>query len=153
MFAASRLFSCLRGRAAKEVNGTGMIPLWKSVRCPGSDPAETQCSKLGRPRSETARQAILCAASGLLARDGFAGVTMEAIAARAGVSKATLYRWWPNKSAVLMEAFLAATAPCCAAPDTGDVRNDLRQRMRGLAQAFSGRLGTIIARHFGGSAG
>ena len=104
------------------------------------------CGKaLGRPRSEAARQAILCAANSLLVRDGFENVTMEAIAATAGVSKATLYRWWPSKSAVLMEAFLAAAAPCGAAPDTGNVREDLRRWMRGLCQTFAGRAGTIIA--------
>ncbi len=103
------------------------------------------CSKLGRPRSEAARQAVLCAANSLLIRDGFQNVTMEAIAAAAGVSKATLYRWWPHKSAVLMEAFLAEAAPCCAAQETGDIREDLRRRLRGLAAALGGGMGAVLA--------
>ncbi len=111
---------------------------------------EKECPKfdrktIGRPRSETARQAILCAAGRLLARDGFRDITMEEIAATAGVSKATLYRWWPNKTAVLMEMFLETNGPCCAFPETGDLRTDLHCRMRGVAQALSGRMGTIMA--------
>ncbi len=103
------------------------------------------CCKLGRPRSEAARQAILRAAGDLLARDGFQAVTMEAIAAEAGVSKATLYRWWPCKAAVLMDAFLAATGPCAPFPDTGCLREDLRRQMGGLAKALGGPFGTVLA--------
>ena len=117
--------------------------------CPAAEPntdLEHLCSKAaGRPRSESARQAILAAAESLLARDGYAGVTMEAIAVTAGVSKATLYRWWPNKSAVLMEAFVAANGTCCAGPDTGDVGADLHRRMRGMTAAFAGDMGVTIS--------
>ena len=108
---------------------------------PGEAPAGC---KLGRPRSESARQAILGAANDLLVRDGFAAVTMEAIAAEAGVGKATLYRWWPGKAAVVMDAFLAATGPCAPFPDTGCLEEDLRGQMRALAHAFSGRAGTVM---------
>jgi AcrR family transcriptional regulator len=100
--------------------------------------------KPGRPRSEAARQAILRAAHTLLVRDGFAALTMEAITGEAGGSKATLYRWWPCKATVVMDGLLAATALCCAGPDTGDVREDLRRRMRGLTQVFSGCQGKVI---------
>jgi len=105
--------------------------------------ALTGC-KLGRPRSEAARRAILRAATDLLARDGFADVTVEAIAAEAGVSKATLYRWWPGKAAVLVDAFLAATGPCAPFPDTGCLEEDLRGQMRALAQALGGCVGTVL---------
>ena len=54
----------------------------------------------GRPRSEAARQAILQAARELLADGGPGAVTMEAVAARAGVGKPTVYRWWPDRHAV-----------------------------------------------------
>ena len=105
--------------------------------------APTAC-KMGRPRSEPARQAVLRAAGDLLARDGFAAVTVEAIAAEAGVGKATIYRWWPGKAAVVMDAFLAATGPCAPFPDTGCLEEDLRGQMRALAQAFSGRAGVVM---------
>ncbi|MGH2843315.1 MAG: TetR/AcrR family transcriptional regulator [Solirubrobacteraceae bacterium] len=58
----------------------------------------------GRPRSEASRQAILAAALGLAAQLGYAAVTIERIAARAGVGKQTIYRWWPTKADVLLEA-------------------------------------------------
>lgn len=62
--------------------------------------------KLGRPRSEKTKQAILSAAYDLLLENGFGAVTIEKIAERAGVSKATIYKWWSNKAAVVMDAFL-----------------------------------------------
>ena len=99
----------------------------------------------GRPRSEAARRAILSAAGDLLARAGCAGVTMEAIAHRAGVSKATLYRWWPSKAAVLMDAFLETNGPCRAASDTGCLGEDLRRQMRAAVQALSGQDGHALA--------
>lgn len=106
---------------------------------------QRHCYRLGRPRSEAARQAILRAANDLLARDGFQAVTMEAIAAEARVSKATLYRWWTCKAAVLMDAFLAETGPCPPFPDTGCVREDLRRQMGGLAKAMVGPFGALLS--------
>jgi AcrR family transcriptional regulator len=98
----------------------------------------------GRPRSERARRAILRAAGELLERDGFSAVTVEAIAARAGVSKATVYRWWPNKAAVATDSFLELIAPEIHFASTGCVREDLLLQMRALAQVFAGKNGRII---------
>ena len=64
---------------------------------------------IGRPRSEKTRKAILRAAFQLLKRHGFDEVTSEQIARRAGVSTATLYRWWKNKQAILLDAYLETT--------------------------------------------
>lgn len=99
----------------------------------------------GRPRSERARRAILKAAGELLDSNGFAGVTAEAIAARAGVSKATIYRWWPNKAAVITDSFLELTAPEIDFVETGSVREDLRLQMRSLIRTFAGKSGQTIA--------
>lgn len=63
----------------------------------------------GRPRSEKTRAAIVCAARDLLAEGGMAAATMEAIAARAGCSKATIYKWWPSRAAVLLEGLFDLT--------------------------------------------
>ena len=99
----------------------------------------------GRPRSEKARRAILEAAGELLDRDGFAAVTMDAIAARAEVSKATIYRWWPNKAAVVTDSFLELTAPEIEFVETGSVLEDVRLQMRRLAHTFAGKSGQTIA--------
>lgn len=99
----------------------------------------------GRPRSEKARRAILKAAGELLERDGFAAVTVEEIASRAEVSKATIYRWWPNKAAVVTDSFLELTAPEIGSVDTGSAVEDLKLGMRGLAHVLDGRSGRFIA--------
>jgi AcrR family transcriptional regulator len=91
----------------------------------------------GRPRSEQARAAILRAAIELLQSKGFTAMSVDAIAARAGVGKATIYRWWPNKAAVVMDAFLADTAPGMPFPDTGSTREDLRRQMRSVIRLFN----------------
>ncbi|MGJ7528006.1 TetR/AcrR family transcriptional regulator [Variovorax sp. GB1P17] len=64
----------------------------------------------GRPRNLQLRQAVLDAARELLAQVGPSGVTMEAVAAKAGVGKPTVYRWWPNRHAVTMDALMTSTA-------------------------------------------
>lgn len=60
----------------------------------------------GRPRSRSAHRAVLEAALALVEREGYGAVTMERLAAQAGVGKQTLYRWWPSKAAVVLEAYL-----------------------------------------------
>src|SRR5262249_7009570 len=84
-------------------------------------------------RSEKARQAVLEAADDLLSEVGFAAVTMEGIAARAGVGKQTIYRWWPSKTDVLMDAFLDDALDYLNPRDTGSLRNDLRAHLKRLA--------------------
>jgi len=88
-------------------------------------------------RSELARQAVLEAADDLLVTKGFAGVTMEGIAASAGVAKQTVYRWWPSKTDVLVDAFLEDAAQDLAPPDYGDLERDLRAHLRQLADFLS----------------
>jgi AcrR family transcriptional regulator len=81
----------------------------------------------GRPRSSRAHQAILEATRDLLA-SGYERLSMEAIAARAGVGKQTVYRWWPSKAALVAEAVLSGYLPTkdSPPPDTGDLTGDLR---------------------------
>lgn len=87
-------------------------------------------------RSEDARRAVLEAADDLLVRKGFAGVTVEGIAAAAGVSKQTIYRWWDTKTDVLLDTFLDDAAALTAA-DGGDLAEDLRTHLRLLARFLS----------------
>lgn len=84
-------------------------------------------------RSDRARVAVLHAADDLLVERGYAGVTIEGIAARAGVAKQTIYRWWPSKFEILMETFLEDAAGALEIPDTGTVDGDLREHLRRLA--------------------
>jgi AcrR family transcriptional regulator len=91
----------------------------------------------GRPRSERARAATLEAAGELLDERGLAALSFDAIATHAGVSKATIYRWWPSKAAVVMDAFLERTSPQMPFPDTGSTREDLRRQMRSVIRLFN----------------
>jgi AcrR family transcriptional regulator len=85
-------------------------------------------------RSEQARVAVLEAADDLLVEHGFAGLTMEKIAARAGVAKQTLYRWWPSKVDILLEAFGDDMAQHLTPADHGDLGTDLREHLAALAR-------------------
>lgn len=89
---------------------------------------------VGRPRSEQAHQAILDATISLLAEVGFSALTVESIATRAGVGKATIYRRWPSKLPLVAEAF--GGLPALEDVDTGDLRNDLVTMLRRYLQAF-----------------
>ena len=80
----------------------------------------------GRPRSEASRQAILEAALSLATETGYAGLTIEGIAARAGVGKQTIYRWWPSKADVLLEASAVQAELHIPVTDRGSYRADLR---------------------------
>ncbi len=94
----------------------------------------------GRPRSEQTRLAILRATHELLEHGSFATLTVDAIAARAGASKATIYRWWPTKGTVVLDAFLEAAVPRIGFPDTGSAREDLRQQMSAVIVAMNDTL-------------
>jgi AcrR family transcriptional regulator len=80
----------------------------------------------GRKRSEEARRAILAAALELTAEAGYAGLTIDGIAARSGSGKQTIYRWWPSKDDVLLEAGAAKADLHVPTADEGSYRADLR---------------------------
>lgn len=98
----------------------------------------------GRPRDEEARARILAAALEVLEDQGFVNATTDAIAERAGASKATIYRWWPNKAAVLIEALREAVAQELPFPDTGSLGNDIRLQLRNFIKLLTGRRGRIF---------
>src|SRR4051794_35435011 len=84
---------------------------------------------MGRPRSQSARAAVLAATADLIDEHGYGKLTMEAIAKRAGVSKQTVYRWWPSKAAVVLETLNEVAA--AIAPASGDLRDFIRRSVRG----------------------
>lgn len=88
-------------------------------------------------RSEKSHNAILDAALDLVLVDGWHGVTIEGIAARAGVGKQTIYRWWPSKGAVIFDAILGDGADAPPIPDTGDFEVDIRSVLRATAEEFA----------------
>jgi AcrR family transcriptional regulator len=92
----------------------------------------------GRPRSEQSHQAIIGATNELLAERGFADLTMDEIAERAGVSKATIYRRWPSKGTLVFEAFSADFLARQPAPDTGSLKGDLTTRLRTWVRIVNG---------------
>jgi AcrR family transcriptional regulator len=104
----------------------------------------------GRPRSEQARVAILRSALKLLGKNGFSDLTIEDVAAHATVGKATVYRWWPNKAALIADAFASSTTRKLHFPDTGSVRTDMSQQMRQLIKVFRSRRGRIVSAILGG---
>ncbi len=94
--------------------------------------AESGPRSPGRPRSEKARQAILAAAMDLQLARGLHAMSMEDVARRAGVSKATIYRWWPSKERLALDALATewATTPSAGQRQTGTLRGDLLARFR-----------------------
>ncbi len=82
----------------------------------------------GRPRSEEAHQAILDATMALLVESGFSALTVEGVATRAGVGKATIYRRWPSKVHLVIEAF--SRLPALEDVDTGVLTDDLETMLR-----------------------
>jgi AcrR family transcriptional regulator len=92
---------------------------------------------LGRPRSERARTAVLLAVIALLDEVGYPHLTVEAVAARAGVGRTTVYRWWPTKAALVIEA-LAATTPRAEIGISADSRADLRAVIARMARTECG---------------
>jgi len=104
----------------------------------------------GRPRSEHARQAILRSTLRLLQHIGFAELSIEAVAAQAGVGKATVYRWWPNKGALVVDAFASSTEDKLHFSDTGSVYEDMSLQMKQVISIFRSRRGRIVAALVGG---
>ncbi|MEU4262519.1 MULTISPECIES: TetR/AcrR family transcriptional regulator [Streptomycetaceae] len=101
-----------------------------------NDPSAVPRPRRGPRRDPDAHEAVLAATRELVAELGYKGVTMDRIASRAGVARMTVYRWWPNKAAVITEAVADRLAPG-PAPDTGDVREDALLWLRGLVRTLT----------------
>lgn len=102
-------------------------------------------SQAGRPRSEPSRKAILDATRKLLTREPLPKLSIEAIAKKAGVGKTTIYRWWPNKAAVAMEAFLEQPGIQVIVPTTANASEGIARQLESLVRQLRGQNGRIIA--------
>jgi AcrR family transcriptional regulator len=101
--------------------------------------------KIKRPRNPgSTTEAILSAALELGEELGFEGLTIEGIAARAGIAKTTIYRRWPNVGAIVMDAFLADVNRLAPIQTRPTARESFLASMRLLAKAYRGRLGKIL---------
>jgi AcrR family transcriptional regulator len=99
-------------------------------------------SERGRRRSERSHHAIIAATQELLVERGYPKLTIEAVAARAGVGKQTIYRWWPSRAALVLEAYLSGSDAVSLPPDSGSTRDDVR--------ALIGWLAAVLAEPTGG---
>jgi AcrR family transcriptional regulator len=93
-------------------------------------------------RSESSHRAIVAATQELLVEVGYRELTIEGVAARAGVGKQTIYRWWPSRAALALEAYLGGsdTVPQ-PAPDSGEVRKDVRDLLGWLIAVLAEPIG------------
>jgi len=91
----------------------------------------------GRPRSQEADRAILAATVELLAERGLAAMSIEEVAARAGVGKTTIYRRWPSKGLLALDAFVTSFRAEQPLPDTGTLRGDLIDALRAWVRAVT----------------
>jgi AcrR family transcriptional regulator len=94
-------------------------------------------------RSTTAHAAILEATWAEVIDKGYAGLTVEGIASRAGVGKQTLYRWWPSKAAVLLEAVNSRSQQTSQFPDSADLLTDLGDQLAGVAEFLAAEGGAV----------
>ncbi len=99
----------------------------------------------GRPRNEQSQKAILRSTLKLLQKTGFADLSIEAIAADARVGKATVYRWWPNKGALVVDAFASVTTDDLHFPDRGSVYKDVSLQMNQWLGVLRSPRGRIVA--------
>lgn len=102
---------------------------------------------VGRPRCDKTMHAILAAALAILTEKGMAGFSIEGVAQRAGSAKTTIYRWWPNKGALAVEAFFQAMGPLLPLPQSGTAAplDELRGQLRALASALNSPVGVILS--------
>src|ERR1700722_11217375 len=117
---------------------------WKTG---GMTPSRTR----GRPRSEEHSDAVLKATMELMQEDDLRKASIDRIAQRSGVTKATIYKWWPNRTAVAIEAFLHQMMTDAPVPDTGSAAEDFRLALRGMMRLYTSPLGEIFAQLIGES--
>ena len=100
---------------------------------------------VGRPRSEAVRGTVMAAAYAILLETRMGGFSIEAVAARAGVARTTVYRWWPTKGRLAIESFLEAFKPKLAYGRSDRAADDFKALVKSLARALAGPDGRVAA--------
>jgi AcrR family transcriptional regulator len=108
------------------------------------EPEHDDRPRPGRRRDPALDEAILAAALALFAEEGYAGVSIEGVAARAGVGKATIYRRYPSKAQLVVEAVRVGACLDDHLPDTGDVRADLTAMLRAMIARLRSDRGHVL---------
>lgn len=108
------------------------------------DEAPARAETRGRPRSEVSQDAILAATLQLLMEKPLRDITMEEIARKASAGKATIYKWWPSKAYVALDAFLKRMNRMVATPDTGSAERDFREQLSSLIEFYTGPMGNVF---------
>ncbi len=105
------------------------------------DTPKVQSRRRGRQRSEESEEAILKATLCLLKERPLRDITIEEIARRAGVGKATIYKWWPSKAYVALDAFFRKTNRMVPTPDTGSAEKDFKEQLASLVAFYTSPMG------------
>ncbi|MEU9090295.1 TetR/AcrR family transcriptional regulator C-terminal ligand-binding domain-containing protein [Streptomyces sp. NPDC048428] len=114
------------------------------------EPKEPGRRGRGRRPAAEVRQAVLETAGTMLFEAGLTGITFEKVAARAGASKMTLYKWWPSPGALAFEAYFTAVEDTLAFADTGDIERDLTAQLHSFVGLLTGvPAGPVIAQLVG----
>jgi AcrR family transcriptional regulator len=98
----------------------------------------------GRPRSQSARRAVLNSTRALFQKGGYAAVTMEAISERSGVAKTTIYRWWPNRPSLVVDLLMEMAGMSVPVPSGPDPLKAVRNEMRGIAAVSDDLIGRLL---------
>ncbi|MBC7584520.1 TetR/AcrR family transcriptional regulator [Tardiphaga sp. vice352] len=100
-------------------------------------------ARRGRPRSAETEHVILESAYRIMASQGLAAASIDAIARDCGVSKMTIYKWWPSREALLIDAFLRQAASMLPLPETGDPLARMRKHAAAYVKALNGDFGKV----------
>jgi AcrR family transcriptional regulator len=107
--------------------------------------AVVESKNRGRQRSEESEEAILTATLQLLMEKSLRHITVEEIARKAGVGKATIYKWWPSKAYVALDAFLRKMNRMVRTPDTGSAERDFKEQLQSLIAFYASPTGHIFS--------
>ncbi len=108
-----------------------------------SSAVEAKPARRGRPRSAETERAILQSAYAIMASQGLAAASIDAVARDCGVSKMTIYKWWPSREALLIDAFLRQATSMLPLPDAGDPLARLRKHAAAYVRALNGDFGKV----------